>query len=130
MKSGDSEINSIFFPREETCLFTNDSPLNTIKVNPDKINLDEAELIGRGTFSRVFKSQLFGMDVAIKVFNPTPDKTDKEVKIFCLRLSSGFIFFFCEIAGTGSQMQNGRRTDVTTETSTHCSTRWSMPNPG
>ncbi len=60
-------------------LFSKGSSLKAVQVDPDKFHLDDKELIGRGTFSTVYKSQLLGMDVAVKVFSSVKDITDKKV---------------------------------------------------
>ena len=48
--------------------------------DPNQLKLEEKNIIGSGTYALVYKSQLHGMDIAVKVFNGPKDNISKEVK--------------------------------------------------
>jgi hypothetical protein len=45
-----------------------ESCLKSVQVDPQLFSLEDSAIIGKGTFSSVYKCQLYGMDVAVKVF--------------------------------------------------------------
>ena len=50
--------------------------------NPNLLKLDPRTIIGSGTYALVYKSQLHGMDIAVKVFNGgSRENIPKEVSI-------------------------------------------------
>ena len=50
--------------------------------NPNLLKLDPKTIIGSGTYALVYKSQLHGMDIAVKVFNGgSRENIPKEVSI-------------------------------------------------
>ena len=64
------------------------SPLNNVHMDID-LNFEDKQVIGKGTYATVYKCQLHGTDIAVKVFQPTATLTT-EVRI---QLSKGKIYF-------------------------------------
>ena len=76
------------------------SPLNNVHMDID-LNFEDKQVIGKGTYATVYKCQLHGTDIAVKVFQPTATLTT-EVKIlrfaFPIQKSSRFILtIFCAL---------------------------------
>ena len=55
------------------------SPLNNVHMDID-LNFEDKQVIGKGTYATVYKCQLHGTDIAVKVFQPTATLTT-EVRI-------------------------------------------------
>ena len=69
------------------------SPLNNVHMDID-LNFEDKQVIGKGTYATVYKCQLHGTDIAVKVFQPTATLTT-EVRI---QVSKGKIYlanFLC-----------------------------------
>ena len=72
--SSHSHTSSLEYSNEDTAV-TKTTPLNNIRMDPDAIHFDEKHIIGKGTYATVYKCQLHGTDIAVKVFESSQTLT-------------------------------------------------------